>query len=338
MTKNRNVMSMLAAALGMIAAIAPAAAQDFYRGKTLTILVGFSPGGGFDINARVLARHIGKHIPGNPTVVVQNMPGAGSLTAVHYLDLTAPKDGTVLDIFNFGNLGESRINPEKIKIDFRKYNWIGSISQDLTVCYVWHTFGVKTLAELKAKPKVHMGLTGVGTSSDTNQRILKNVFGVHIQQIPGYPGSAEQRIAIERGELDGDCGAWSSIPQEWVAGNKIVPVIRSAPVVAPDMPPGVPYSIEIAPSERDRQVLHVLLASAQVGRPFIASQAVPAERIRILRDAFNATMKDPQFIAEAQKLRLPISPKTGEEALKIVEEIYATPDDIAAAARSVKER
>jgi tripartite-type tricarboxylate transporter receptor subunit TctC len=116
--------------LALIAALiaTPAAAQDFYRGKTVTILVGFSPGGGFDLNARVLARHIGRHIPGNPTVVVQNMPGAGSLTAVHYLDLSAAKDGTVLDIFNFGNIGDSRLHPDKIKVDFRKFNWIGSIS------------------------------------------------------------------------------------------------------------------------------------------------------------------------------------------------------------------
>jgi tripartite-type tricarboxylate transporter receptor subunit TctC len=283
----------------------------------------------------VLARHIGRHIPGNPTVVVQNMPGAGSITAVHHLDLAAAKDGTVLDIFNFGNIGESRLNPDKVKVDFRKFNWIGSISQDLTVCYVWHAFGVKTLADLKAKPRVHMGLTGMGTSSDTNQRVLKTIFGVRIQQVAGYPGSAEQRIAIERGELDGDCGAWSSVPAEWVEGRKIVPVIRSAPVTAPDMPPDVPYSVDIAPSERDRQVLRMLLASAQVGRPFIASPAVPAERVRILRDAFNATMKDPQFVAEAEKLRLPVSPKTGEEALAIVEAIYATPEDIVQAARKV---
>ena len=322
-------------ALAALSLASPAAAQDFYRGKTVTILVGFSPGGGFDINARVLARHIGRHIPGNPTVVVQNMPGAGSLTAVHYLDLSAAKDGTVLDIFNFGNIGDSRLNPDKIKVDFRKFNWIGSISQDLTVCYVWHAFGVKTIADLKAKPRVHMGLTGMGSSSDTNQRILKNIFGVRIQQVAGYPGSAEQRIAIERGELDGDCGAWSSIPQEWIEGRKIVPVIRSSPSLAPDMPPDVPYSVDIAPSERDRQVLRMLLAPTQVGRPFIASQAVPPERVRILRDAFNATMQDPQFIAEAQKLRLPISPKTGEEALKVVEEIYATPEDVVAAARKV---
>jgi len=322
-------------ALAAAALAGSAAAQDFYRGKTLTILVGFSPGGGFDLNARVLARHIGRHIPGNPTVVVQNMPGAGSLTAVHYLDLSAPKDGTVLDIFNFGNIGDSRLNPDKIRIDFRKFSWVGSISQDLTVCYVWHGFGVKTIADLKSKPRVHMGLTGMGSSSDTNQRILKNIFGVRVQQVAGYPGSAEQRIAIERGELDGDCGAWSSIPLEWIEGRKIVPVIRSGPSTAPDMPPDVPYSVDIAPSERDRQVLRVLLASAQVGRPFIASQAVPAERVTILRDAFNATMQDPQFIAEAQKLRLPISPKTGEQALKVVEDIYATPDDIVATARKV---
>src|SRR6266702_3345064 len=189
-------------ALAAMSFTTPAVAQDFYRGKTVTILVGFSPGGGFDLNARVLARHIGRHIPGNPTVAVQNMAGAGSLTAVHYLDLSAPKDGTVLDIFNFGNIGDSRLHPEKIKIDFRKFNWIGSVSQDLTVCYVWHTFGPKTLAELKAR-EVHMGLIGTGTSSDNNQKIVKNIFGVRLKQVAGYPGSAQERIAIERGELDG---------------------------------------------------------------------------------------------------------------------------------------
>jgi tripartite-type tricarboxylate transporter receptor subunit TctC len=334
MTISRTAIgALILAAAGMTAA--PAAAQDFYKGKTLTILVGFSPGGGFDINARVLARHIGRHIPGNPVVVVQNMAGAGSLTAVHYMDLTAPKDGTVIDDFNFGTIGDSRLNPEKTKVDYRKFNWIGSISQDLTVCYTWHTLSVKTLADMKKLPRVHMGLTGLGTSSDTNQRILKNVFGVPLQQVAGYPGSAEQRIAIERGELDGDCGAWSSIPVEWIAGHKIVPVIKSGAIFAPDMPREVPYSVDIAPNEHDRQVIKLLLASAQVGRPFIASQAVPAERIKILRDAFNATMKDPQFIAETEKLRLPLSPKTGEEALQIVEDIYATPDDIVRAAKKV---
>src|SRR5215468_6146614 len=214
-------------ALAAVSLAPSAAAQEFYRGKTVTVLVGFSPGGGFDINARVLARHIGRHIPGNPTVVVQNMTGAGSLTAVHYLDLSAAKDGTVLDIFNFGNIGDSRLHPDKIKVDFRKFNWIGSISQDLTVCYVWHAFGPKNLAELKTRSVVHMGRTALGSSSDLNQRILRNIFGVRVQQISGYPGSAEERMAVERGETDGNCGAWSSIPAEWIEGRKIVPIIRS---------------------------------------------------------------------------------------------------------------
>src|SRR5262249_49970384 len=197
-------MQLRLAAQACVAALsvaaAPAAAQDFYRGKTLTILAGFSPGGGFDINARVLAPHIGRHIPGHPPVVVHTRAGAGSTTAVQHLDLSAPKDGTVIDIFNFGNIGEARLNPDKLKVDFRKFNWIGSISHDLTVCYVWHTFGVKTLAELKAKPQVHMGLTGMGSSSDTNQRILKSIFGVRIQQVAAYPATAHQPTPIDRGD------------------------------------------------------------------------------------------------------------------------------------------
>jgi tripartite-type tricarboxylate transporter receptor subunit TctC len=321
--------------LGVVLTGGPAAAQDFYRGKTLTILVGFTPGGGFDVNARLLARHMGRHIPGNPSIVVQNMPGAAGLNSVQYIDTAAPKDGTVIDIFNFGNIGDSKLMPEKVKVDFRKFNWVGSISQDLTVCYVWHAFGPKTLAELKARDTVHMGLTAVGSSSDLNQRILKNIFDVRISHIAGYPGSAEERMAIERGELDGNCGAWSSIPAEWIETRKIVPIVRSAPVVPADLSAEVPYSADIASSERDRQIIRLLVASGQIGRPFIASSAVPAERMRILRDAFNATMKDPQFIAEAEKLRLPVSPKTGEEALKIIDNIYGTPDDIVQAARKV---
>jgi tripartite-type tricarboxylate transporter receptor subunit TctC len=334
MTKCTAAMA-LAAAVGAIAMAASASAQDFYKGKTISILTGFSPGGGYDVNARVLARHMGRHIPGNPAMIVQNMPGAGSLNAVLYLDASAAKDGTVLNTFNFGAIGEARLSPEKIKIDFRKYNWIGSISQDLTVCYVWHALGVKTLAELVQRPKVHYGSTGAGSSSDLNQRIMKHIFGVKLQQVGGYPGSAEQRMAIERGELDGDCGAWSSIPLEWINEKKIVPVIRSSPATAADMPSNVPYSIEIAPSERDRQIMKLLLESNQLGRPFMASAAVPAERVKILREAFAATMTDPKFIAEAQKLRLPISPIVGEAALKVVEDIYRIPDDIVVAARKV---
>jgi tripartite-type tricarboxylate transporter receptor subunit TctC len=325
----------LALAVAAAATPAPAAAQDFYKGKTVTIVVGFTPGGGFDLNARLLARHMGRHIAGNPDVIVQNMPGAGTLKSVLYLDTTAPRDGTVIVIFNFGQIGDSRMMPEKVKVDFRKFGWIGSISQDLTICYTWHELGIKTLAQLQRHGSVHMGLTGVGTSSDINQKILKEIFKVPVQQVAGYPGSAEERLAIERRELDGDCGAWSSIPQEWVDGAKINPILRSGPIVPPDLPPDVPYGADIAPSERERAIIRLLTASGQVGRPFIASSMVPTERIELLRAAFDQTVKDPEFIADAAKIRMPVTPKSGDQALRTVKEIYATPDDIVQAARKI---
>jgi hypothetical protein len=335
MTICRAAALALGLAAAAVASMAPAAAQDFYKGKTLTIVVGFTPGGGFDLNARLLARHMGRHIPGNPDVIVQNMPGAASLKSVLHLDTTAPRDATVLATFNFGQIGDSRMVPEKVKVDFRKFSWIGSVSQDLTICYTWHALGIKTLAQLQRHGTVHMGLTGVGTSSDINQKILKEIFRVPVQQVAGYPGSAEERLAIERRELDGDCGAWSSIPQEWIDGAKINPILRSGAIVSPDLPPNVPYALDIAPSDRERDIIRLLTASGQVGRPFIASTLVPADRIELLRAAFDETVQDQEFVTDARKLRMPISPKSGREALRTVEEIYATPDDIVKVARKI---
>lgn len=315
--------------------LAPARADEFYKGKTLNFVVGYSPGGGFDTNARLLSRHIAKHIPGEPNVIVTNMPGAASQTAVKFLDATARPDGTVMVIFNFGLITDSLLIPKHVNIDFRKYNWIGSIGMDIAVCYMWGATGAKTLDDAKKMSVVHMGLTAVGTSNDINQRILKTIFGVKVQQVPGYPGSAELRLAIERSELDGDCGAWGSILPEWLEGKKINPILRTAPIVPPDLPKDVPYAVDIAPTKLDGEVIKFLVSSVELGRPFIASQSVPADRIRILRDAFNDTMTDPAFVADATKLRLPIMPRTGEEAIKIVEAIYAAPKNVVDEARKL---
>ncbi len=325
------------AAIGVAGAwtVPVAQAQDFYRGKTINIIVGNTAGGGFDANGRILSRHIAKHIPGKPDVIVTNMPGASSRTAVLYLDQAAPKDGTAMTIFNFGLIGESRLDPDKVKIDFRKYNWIGSIGMDIAVCYMWHTKGAKTLDEVRKLPQVVMGLTNVGTSNDVNQRIMSKIFGVKLKQVSGYPGSAELRLATERGELEGDCGAWGALPIEWIKDKKIYPFLRTAPIIPDDLPKDVPYAVDIAPTKQDAEVIKFLIDSVQVGRPFIASALVPAERIKILRDAFAATMKDPDFIKDADKLRLPVMPKVGEEALKIVESIYAAPQDVVDAARKL---
>ena len=329
-----RLLTLVSASLACFASFA-AQAEDFYKGKTVTILVGFSPGGGFDLNARLLARHIGKHIPGNPDVVVTNMSGASSLTAVQFLDTRAPKDGTVINTFNFGLIADSKLFPERVKVDLRNYGWIGSISVDVTSCYTWGGLGLKTLEEVRKRPIVHMGDVGPGTSAYVNQNILKKIFGVNVKQVIGYPGSAEQRIAIERGELDGDCGAWASLPAEWVEGAKVNPLMRSNPTLAPGMAESVPYMGDIAPDAHARALIELLTASGGVGRPFIVSSAVPAERVDILRAAFDATMHDADFRAEAARLRFPVTPKTGAQARKVIDDIYAAPPDLVKEAREI---
>src|SRR4051812_34576079 len=223
-------LGALAAIAGLLALSSAAAAQDFYRGKSLTILVGNAPGGGFDANARLLSRHIGRHIPGNPSTIVVNMPGAGGLTAMQHLDLNAPKDGTWINHFNFGLIGEAKLNPERVRIDWRKYAWIGSVGADVSVCYVYHRIPARSFADLKRYGPLHFGMTAPGTSNDLQAKIAKRVFGLDIRQVAGYPGSAEHRLAIERGELDGSCGAWGSVPPEWIEGGKIYVFYKALPL------------------------------------------------------------------------------------------------------------
>jgi tripartite-type tricarboxylate transporter receptor subunit TctC len=330
------IVMLLVAMLASYFAVPPqAAAEDFYAGKTLTILVGFSAGGGFDVNARALARHIGRHIPGMPNVVVDNMPGASSVTSILYLDNKAPQDGTFIDSFNFGLLSASLLRPNLATLDLRKYAWIGSISEDLTACYVRANLGPKTIAELKAFGPVHFGNDGIGTSEDINERILRSLIGLDIRQVGGYAGSAQVRLAIERGELDGDCGAWSSLPEDWIEQKKVSPISRSGMAVPAGLTPDVPYIADLAQDDRARQIITLLVSGGQLGRPFIASAAVPPERLKILRDAFDATMNDPAFRADLDTLRVPFSPKTAVEAFKTVGAIYASPPDVIEAAKKI---
>ena len=332
-------MSLRAALAGLVLAaalVAAADAQDFYRGKTVTVLVSTSPGGGFDAYGRLLARHIGATIPGQPAVIVQNMPGAGGGTAVRYLDKGAARDGSIIAIFSVGLLGDSLLAPERTQIDFRDYAWIGSVAENLAVCYLWHSVGPKSIAEMRARGRLNFGSTGAGGGAAyMNIMILKNIFGIDIRLVSGYPGSAEYDLAIERGELDGGCDSWSSIPESWISQDKIVPIFRAGTSQPPDMQPGVPILADIAPDARARAIVHLLNAANELGRPFIASRAVLPERIAILRRAFAEAVRDPSLLAEAAKARLPVSPRAGEQALRIVEEIYATPPDIVAAARKV---
>src|SRR5437764_5059239 len=194
-----------------------AAAQDvasFYKGKTFRIVVGFSPGGGYDVYARVLARHIGRHLPGNPTVVVQNMPGAASLKSIQYLNSGGPTDGTVITTFNPGLITQALTAPDKVPVKFLELAWIGNISEDFRVCYTWNATGIRTWQDFLARDKLVFGNTGVGTSAYIDDRILSELFGAKLQAVMGYPGSADKRVAIERRELDGDRGSWTHQSEE----------------------------------------------------------------------------------------------------------------------------
>lgn len=334
----RRGHAVWAAAALCLTLTAPAVAQDpasFYRGKTVRIVVGFSAGGGYDTYARVLARHLGRHMPGNPTVVVQNMPGAASLKSVQYLTAGAPADGTLITTFNPGLITQSLTAPDKIGVNFLDYAWIGNVSEDFRVCYTWNGTGIRTWQELLERPKVNFGNTGVGTSAYIDNRVLSELFGVKVNMVMGYPGSADKRIAIERGELDGDCGSWTSMPEEWLRDGKITVHIRFSRTLVPGMPASARAARDLLTDPRKREIFGLLTASAVIGRPYIAPKAVPADRLTALRSAFDATMKDPEFLADSEKQRLIVTPMTGAEVEAFIKELYGTSPNIVAAAKDI---
>jgi tripartite-type tricarboxylate transporter receptor subunit TctC len=319
------ICGLLAASAVSLAITAPAAAQS-HQFKTVNLVVGATPGGGYDSYTRLLARSYAKYLPGNPTIIVQNMPGSGSLKAVLYLDTTAPKDGSVITAFNPGVIVESLVTPEKINFKLSDVAWIGSITADLRVCYAWHATGVKSWADLMKRDVFNIGTQQTGSSSYNNAATLKNLYGAKIKIITGYPGSAEERLAIERGELDGGCGAWSSNPPSWLTENKITPLVKFTPDSIPNLQAGVPFAGDLLKNDDDKTVLKLLTAADRVGRPYIASKSVPADRIALLRKGFDAAIKDAQFVAEAAKADLPlVGSLDGASSAKIIDEIYNAP-------------
>jgi len=321
-----------------ISLINPATAQDvesFYRGKQVRIIVGFSPGGGYDQYGRLLARHISKHIPGAPNVVVQNMPGAASLKSLQYLDAGAAPDGATIVTFNPGLILGSLTAPQKTPIDFRNFSWIGNISEDVRVCFTWHARGMRDWTTFLARDNVVFGNTGVGTSAYLDDRMLLMLFGVKLKMVQGYPGSADKKIAIESGELDGDCGSWTSLPLEWLREKKIDIHVRFSKNIPPDMPQDIPWAQDFLDSETKKQTFRLLVSGAEIGRPFLVSKSVPTDRVNALRAAFDATMKDPEFLADAEKQRLLIGPDNGAAVAKRIADIYASPPEVIARARDI---
>ena len=331
---SRLAFLFTAATIGIAASIVPltasAADNDFYKGKTVSLVVGFSPGGGYDAYGRLLAHNMGGHIPGNPTIIVRNMPGASSLKSVKYLYVAARKDGTVLALFNPGVITESLTNPKKVKVDFRKIRFVGSVTGEVRVCYFRRGTGITSLDDLFKRKQVIMGATSIGATSFINASLLRTLFGAKIKHVTGYPGSAEQRIALERGELEGMCGAWTSIPAAWVRDHRVIPIVRYAKALAPGMP-NIPYIMDMAKTKEKKQILNLVLVSGVFARPVAMGPEVPDSRLKTMRAAFDATVTDKAFLADAEKQkREVIGPMTGPEVEAAIRELYETPKTIIA--------
>jgi tripartite-type tricarboxylate transporter receptor subunit TctC len=326
---------ILSAATALAFMVQPATADgvaDFYHGRNFTIVIGFSVGGGYDLYARLLARHIGRHIPGDPNVVAQNREGAGSERAILYLYNAAPRDGSVIGTFSRSMAVAPLLTGAPF--DGTKLTWIGSISRDVSVCMTWHTSPIRTFDDMMTKPFT-MGGLGKDADPDIFTNLLRNIFGVKVKLVSGYPGTSDATLAMERGEVNGVCGiSWSTAKarhMDWLKGGLVNMPVQFGLHKETELP-DVPTVMDLARTEEQTRMLRLALAGQDMARPYAAPPGIPADRRRALVDAFNATMKDPEFLADAEKLQAEVSPVTAEEIDKLLAEVYATPKDLVAKA------
>ncbi|HEY5965211.1 MAG TPA: tripartite tricarboxylate transporter substrate-binding protein [Xanthobacteraceae bacterium] len=317
-------LAVLASAFAVSVA-ATAAAQtpeQFYKGKQIELAIGYPPAGSNDVYARLLARHIGKHIPGNPTVVPQNRPGAGSFLTLGYVYNVAPKDGTVIGIGAPTAPLDEKVGAQGVRFKSAEFNWIGRIDSLVNMVFLWHTSPVKTFADaLKTESK--LSGTGVGSTVSVYPTVTNNVLGTRFKLIMGYKGSNEAQLAVERGEVEGHSTSWTAVKvahPDWRPDKKINIVVQYALKRHPEMS-DVPTVIEFARTDEQRQVLRAVMNATEIGTAFFTTPGAPADRVEALRRAFDATMKDPEFLAEAVRTKLTLGPLPGEELQKLVNEV-----------------
>jgi tripartite-type tricarboxylate transporter receptor subunit TctC len=303
-----------------------ATAQSFYEGKTIRIIVGLAPGGGFDTYARVIARHMGKHVPGNPTLVVENMPGAGSLIAANHIYKVAKPDGLTVAKFNGPLMMGQVLGQPGIEFDARKFEFIGAAVTEDVACSLTKASGITTVQQWMASPTpVKIGSIAPGTSPENTARILKATLGLPIQLVSGYKGTAEIRLAADSGEVAGACWSWESMRATWRNGleaGDVIPVLQVTARPFPDLPK-VPLAIDLAKTDEARRLIAVgVQSAASFARPFVLPPGTPKERVQVLRKAFQDTLKDSAFLAEAEKAKLTIAPVTGEELERMVAELF----------------
>ena len=316
-------------ALGVLALLCqPAASQDL-SGRSVSLLIGFGPGGGYDLWGRTVARHIGKHLPGKPSVVPQNMPGAGSYVAASHIYGAAPKDGTVFGIIARDAALGPLSNAPGARFDAAKMSWLGSPTREHNACIANSGAKVKTADDLRTHELV-LGDTGPGTGTRSYPKVLNDLLGYKFKLVSGFRSSADVFLAMERGEVDGICESLDSIMQrkpEWIP-NKVVNVLLQAGAELRPELKGVPNVLTLARNAEEKQVLEFLYAGQDIGRPFVAPPDLPPDRLKMLRDAFSATMKDPEFIADVKRSKLDLEPEDGEHIAALIAKIYATPRPI----------
>lgn len=305
-------------ALATLSCAAVAHADDFYKGKTLEIYVGTDVGGAYDAYARLLARHMHRHLPGTPQPVVRNMPGAGSVVLTNYLFKRAKKDGTEFGIVNQGIPTSQALSEKGVEYDARQMNWIGSTHTTVNVAFAWHTAKVRTIQDAM-RDQLIVGTTGAGSATSFYPELMNELLGTKFKIIGGYIGQ-DMLLAIERGEVEGR-GAynWANLRDQtsWVKDKKVNILVQMGAGKAPDLP-NVPLMHELAISPKDREILEFVSLAPSVGRPFVAPPGLPPERVKMLRDAFDAAMADKELLAEASKSKLEILPTTGAKLAEIV--------------------
>ena len=309
------------------------AAEVFYRDKTVRIVVGSGAGGGFDTTARLVSRHMARHIPGTPTVIVENMPGGGGLVAANHMFHAAPKDGLVIGIFHEAQVMNQLTGADGVQFDLRKFNWLGSSYVDPNVCIVRTDASVKTFKDMigSARP-IAIGGTGPGSNTYDVPRVLASATGANLKAVAGYPTTNDARIGLERGELQGICFGWESARSaagQWLEDRYVQVVVQNGITPHKDLP-NVPLALEFAKDEESKMLLHLVDAPGAMAKPFALPPGVDESRVQVMRSALLATYQDPAFLEEAKAMKLDFHPKTAAEIQQILDKVLAAPRDIAA--------
>jgi tripartite-type tricarboxylate transporter receptor subunit TctC len=301
--------------------------EEFYRGKTIMLQIGTTAGGGYDVYARLLARHLGKYIPGNPRIAAQNIPGAGSLKLANDLYNTAPRDGSVIGAIGKEQVTSPLFGVAGVRFDSLKFNWLGTLDRTTSVCASWHTSPFKSLEQTRTKQMVFGG-TGPASMTFVLPTAMREVLGFNLKVVGGYPGGNEVALAMERGEIDGRCGwSWASLVtthKDWITNGRLNFLGAASRSRIPELP-DVPSVVEFAKTDEQRQVLNVILGAEAMARPFLLPPEVPADRVAALRNAFASTMVDKELVAQAQKIGLEFDPADWQEMTDNIHKLYATP-------------